>query len=400
MRRAGAASIEAALTEARARLLAMFDGFQAALGPRGLRIAYDPVLNLPLWELGHIGWFEEWWIARNRERARGIGFDEALARKPSLLAGADGFYDSSNVPHRHRWELALPDPDATRAYLIAVRASTLALLRDSGPGDQDLYFFRLVLMHEAMHQEAWFMMAQQLGVDLGVAPDEPATAHAGASGDWQVPGGTRWIGTGGPGFAFDNELDAHDVSVNAFTIDRAAVSWERFLPFIEAGGYDENKLWTDAGWDWRQHHSDGLPRHLRRTDGGWQQRRFGVWHPLDPAAAAMHLSAHEAEAWCRFAGRRLPTEAEWESAALLAEQRGEPFDWGRVWEWTASPFAPYPGFRPHPYRDYSEPFFDGRPVLRGASFATAPGMRHPRYRNYFASDRNDVFAGFRSCTKR
>ena len=117
----------------------------------------------------------------------------------------------------------------------------------------------------------------------------------------------------------------------------------------------------------------------------------------DLTLPAMHLSAHEAQAWCRWAGRRLPSEAEWEHAAVTARESGAAFDWGQVWEWTASGFMPYPGFVAHPYRDYSMPWFDGRPVLRGASFATAPRMKHPRYRNYFTADRNDIFAGFRSC---
>ncbi len=111
----------------------------------------------------------------------------------------------------------------------------------------------------------------------------------------------------------------------------------------------------------------------------------------------LHISAHEAQAWCRWAGRRLPTEAEWETAALCAAADDQVFEWGEVWEWTSSPFAPYAGFVAHPYGDYSQPWFDGRPVLRGASFATAPHMKHPRYRNYFPADRDDLFAGFRSC---
>jgi len=118
---------------------------------------------------------------------------------------------------------------------------------------------------------------------------------------------------------------------------------------------------------------------------------------VDTATPALHLSAHEAEAWCRWAGRRLPTEAEWETAARLADIEGERFDWGEVWEWTSTPFAPYAGFAPHPYRDYSQPWFDGRPVLRGASFATTAHLRHARYRNFFRAERDDVFAGFRSC---
>ena len=122
------------------------------------------------------------------------------------------------------------------------------------------------------------------------------------------------------------------------------------------------------------------PRYLRREAGSWQQWRHGRWQALDLHAAACHLSCFEAEAWCRWAGRRLPSEAEWERAACRG---GAAFRWGDVWEWTASAFAPYPGFEPHPYRDYSAPWFDGRPVLRGASFMTQPRMRHPRYRNYF-----------------
>jgi EgtB-related family protein len=129
----------------------------------------------------------------------------------------------------------------------------------------------------------------------------------------------------------------------------------------------------------------------------WRRQQFGQWLAVDPALPAMHLSHHEALAWCRWAGRRLPSEAEWEHAAVAARDTGGPFDWGQVWEWTASGFMPYPGFNAHPYRDYSAPWFDGRPVLRGGSFATAPRMKHPRYRNYFTAERNDLFAGFRSC---
>ncbi len=399
MRRADAAQIEAALTEGRAQLLAMFEGFARCLGPRGLQIGFDPTLNLPLWELGHIGWFEEWWIARNRDRTRGIGYDSALPRSRSLLDDADAWYDSANVPHGSRWELTLPDAASTRNYLATVREQTLVLLRESSPGDDALYFFRLVLFHEDMHREAWLMMAQQLGLDLGIEGKTLAARHADVvAGDWRITGSLpRRFGTGEPGFAFDNELPPHETMLDDFEIDRAPVAWRHYLPFIEAGGYDDASLWSPVGWRWRHQHGRGMPLHLRRHADGWQCCRFGIWLPLDPDAPAVHLTQHEAEAWCRFADRRLPTEFEWEAAALLAAEQGEGFHWGSVWEWTASPFAPYPGFTPHPYCEYSAPFFDGRPVLRGGSWATAPRMRHPRYRNYFGAGRNDVFAGFRSC---
>lgn len=398
IRRAGRDVLGRALAAGREQLLGLFDGFERALGPAGLHLAYDPVLNLPLWELGHIGWFEEFWLSRNPDRLRGMACDPSVQRPQSLLAGADEFYNSSKVPHKQRWQLDLPSVAATRDYLAQVRQATLTLLAQSSDRDDDLYFFRLVLMHEDMHREAWHFIAQHLGIDLGPAMNGRAPRAVRAQGDMQVPGGTCRIGVDGNGFAFDNELQAHSVELDAFSIDRAPVTWARFIPFIESGGYAAHSLWTDAGLAWLARQARTCPLHLRRADGVWQQLRFGAWVPLHPDEPALHLTAHEAEAWCRWAGRRLPSEAEWETAALHSAETHEPFEWGEVWEWTASPFMPYAGFEPHPYRDYSQPWFDGRPVLRGASFATAPHFRHPRYRNFFPADRHDVFAGFRSCT--
>ncbi len=397
IRHAGPDVLEPAFRDGREQLLALFEGFERALGPQGLHVAFDPGLNLPLWELGHVGWFEEHWLPRNTDWRRGIAFNAALPRSASVLAGADALYDSSNVPHKQRWQLALPSVGATRDYLAEVRQSTHALLQQSGDHDDELYFFRLVLMHEDMHREAWHFMAQQLGIDLGPAMNGRSPKAASVRGEMQVPAGCYQLGSQGPGFAFDNELHAHPVEVDDFSIDRAPVSWARFLPFVESGGYASERFWSAAGWSWLTRQARTCPLHLRRAEGGWQQRRFGAWGALDLDAPALHLSAHEAEAWCRWAGRRLPTEAEWETAVLRAADRREPFDWGEVWEWTASPFMPYAGFEPHPYRDYSQPWFDGRPVLRGASFATAARFKHPRYRNFFPADRHDVFCGFRSC---
>lgn len=370
-RRASGAELAALMSAQRTQLLALFAGFEAALPD--LKIAFDPLLNLPLWELGHIGWFEEFWLARNPERRRGAAADP-LAQRPDSIR--DALYDSSVVAHAMRWQLDLPDPAATRRYLAEVRADTLALLAQSGPDDDALYFFRLALFHEAMHIEAWHFMAQRLGVDLGPAMTGRAPQASALMGEWRVPGGERVVGSTGSGFAFDNELGAHSLRVEAFSIDRAPVSWRRYLPSLAAGA---------------------VPQHLRRVEGVWQTQRFGQWRPLDLDTPAFHLSAVEAAAWCVWAGRRLPTEAEWETAARLAASTGEAFDWGQVWEWTASPFAPYPGFSAHPYRDYSQPWFDGRPVLRGASFATSSLMCDARYRNFFPAQRTYVFSGFRSC---
>ena len=397
IRHAGPHALVEALRSGREQQLALFEGFERALGRDGLRIAFDPVLNLPLWELGHIGWFEEYWLSRNPDRFRGIACDPGVRRAASVLSDADRIYDSSNVPHAQRWVLDLPGVEATLGYLSEVRESTLRLLRDSPDSDDDLYFFRLVLMHEDMHREAWHLMAQHLGVDLGPAMTGRAPKPSGVGGEWHLAGGIHRLGTSDNGFAFDNELRAQPVALADFSIDRAPVSWGHFLPFLESGGYESESLWTAPGWAWRTRQGRGHPLHLRPTEHGWQQQRFGAWVALDLDTPALHLSAYEAEAWCRWAGRRLPTEAEWEAAALHATEQNEPFQWGDVWEWMASPFMPYAGFAPHPYRDYSQPWFDGRPVLRGGSFATASHMKHPRYRNFFTADRNDVFAGFRSC---
>jgi gamma-glutamyl hercynylcysteine S-oxide synthase len=397
LRHGDTAMLADALADTRTRLLRQFHAYRDALGARGLAVPQTPELNPPLWELGHIGWFEDWWIARNPQRRRGIAADPHCSRAAPGRTNADALYNSSEVAHARRWHLSLPDAAQTLADLQRGRERTLALLRDAEPTDDALYFFRLALLHEDMHREAWVYMAQNLGFAPGVDTLEPLAAPE-DGGEIHIEGGLCTIGSPGDGFAFDNELGAHEIALSGYRIDAAPVSWARYLEFVAAGGYDDPKLWSKPGWSWRRRASPGWPRYLERDDeGGWWRQRFGERVPLDATLPAMHLSHHEAEAWCRWAGRRLPSEAEWEHAAATAAAQGEPFHWGQVWEWTASAFMPYPGFTAHPYRDYSAPWFDGRPVLRGASFATAPRMAHCRYRNYFNAERNDIFAGFRSC---
>lgn len=395
-RRAGRIELAQALREARARSLALFAAYESALGPRGFSVPLSPELNPPLWELGHIAWFQEWWLARNRGRGLGPACNPDIPRPPSRLAGTDALYHSGQVPHDSRWQLPLPDAEATRAYLQAVQEQTLALLAESAEDDASLYFFRLSLFHEDMHAEAAVYMAQALGLALPAEAAFPGTSLGDAMGTGvlRLPAQAWTLGSEpGQGFAFDNEHGMQPVALAAFEIDAAPVGWARYLPFVEAGGYADARWWSPEGWQWLQQSGLTAPRYLRREGGSWQRQVFGRWQPLAPADPACHLSWHEAQAWCRWAGRRLPSEAEWECTALT--QPG--FAWGRVWEWTASPFEAFPGFAPHPYRDYSAPWFGTRPVLRGASRATAPRMAHPKYRNFFTPERNDIFAGFRSC---
>jgi ergothioneine biosynthesis protein EgtB len=372
MRRADASTIAATWTALREQTLAQFKAVERTLGA-GLDIAYGETVNPPLWELGHVAWFEEFWIARNSQRHRGAAARLEAPRAASLLPHADALYDSSTVAHARRWQLALPDAQRSRAYLRQVRERSLALLHGADGSDDTLYFFRLVLAHEAMHVEAGLMIAQGQGWPLSEAAPAPAPPRR----ELEVVGATLGVGEEEGGFVFDNELGPHQVEIADFAIDSAPVTWRDLLPWFEAGG--------------------ALPAHVVRDDDfehGFKRAAFGRWLALDLDAPAVHLSAHDAQAWCRWAGRRLPTEHEWVRAQ---GQEPDAFAFGEVWEWTASPFAPWPGFAPHPYRDYSAPWFDGRPVLKGGSFATPSFMKHPRYRNFFQPGRSDVFAGFRTC---
>jgi iron(II)-dependent oxidoreductase len=369
LRQGGAADVREALRAVRARTLELADAWE---GTHGLRVGYDPGLNPPLWEWGHVAWFQEWWVARNPQRSRGAQADPDAARPPPLLPGADALYDSSRVAHRARWDLPLADAAGTRAYLQRTLEATLDLLDalPPGAGDDALYFFRLAALHEAMHAEAAAYMARALGFAVPMAA-APAWREA---GEVHLPAQSFRLGASEPGFAFDNELPHHVVPIAACRIDAQPVTWARFLPFVEQGGYTQARWWSEEGLAWlRTLREPPAPRGA-------------------PDQAAAHLSLHEAEAWCRWAGRRLPTEAEWECAALA----GAGFEWGGAWEWTASAFLPFEGFVAHPYRDYSAPWFGTRRVLRGAAAATSPWLAHARYRNFFEPHRRDAFSGFRS----
>lgn len=397
-RAGGAQELAAALTAARQRTLALLAVYEQALGPT-LRVPFSTQLNPPLWEVGHVGWFQDYWIARNRQRALGVACDPEHQRPSGRLPAADALYNSSVVAQETRWQLPLPDLAATRAYLEAGLIETLALQAQTAEQPADLYFFRLVLFHEQMHAEAATYMAQALDIPLpaallaGAPSPSPALIGQPPAASLCLPAGEWSLGYAQAGFAFDNELPTHRVHLSAFAVDPEAVTWQRYLPFVAAGGYEDARWWSAEGWQWREANTLGAPRYLRQVDTQWQHRVFGQWQPLPLAAAAVHLSWFEADAWCRWAGRRLPEEAEWEYAALTDAR----LQWGEVWEWTASRFLPFPGFCAHPYRDYSAPWFGSRRVLRGGSCATAPEMVHPRYRNFFTLERNDIYAGFRSC---
>ena len=396
MRHAGKGLLSLALMDARNHTLRWLAVYEEALVSKQFVVPLVPELNPPLWELGHLGWFQEWWIGRNVQRQRGTTCDSTITRMASIEHNADRWYDSSAVPHDTRWQLDLPDLLATKQYLADTMDVTLELLEGSDETDDALYFYRLALFHEDMHGEAFASMAQTLGMAVPNAKELMQSPASTAPREPLLFPATRWsLGSGQGGFVFDNEKWAHDVSVPEFEIDAQAVTWAQYIEFVEDGGYDEERFWSAAGWAWLQAGERRTPRHVDQMRQGVLQQRFGRLARVPMWQAAVHVSCHEAEAWCRWAERRLPTEVEWEVAAHQGASRG--FRWGDVWEWTASSFRPYPGFRADPYLDYSKPWFGNHRVLRGASFATRARMRNPRYRNFYLPWRDDIFSGFRSC---
>jgi iron(II)-dependent oxidoreductase len=420
-----AETITAWISDARARTLDL----AAALAPGDLLGPRLAIVNPPLWELGHVAWFQEKWVLRH-----------AAGRQP-LRADGDSLYDSTAIPHDARWGLPLPSLDETLAYLRAVQEAVLDEL--GRRPDQDLYFARLAVYHEDMHFEAMAFTRQTLAGGPPLARTSPAQSAGPLPGDVPVPGGTFQLGAApGEAFVFDNEKWAHPVELAPFSIARAPVTQAQFAEFVDDGGYRRRELWSEAGWRWREVAGAERPVYWERRREGWFRRDFERWLLVEPHRPMVNVCWFEAEAWCRWARRRLPTEAEWEAAAAgepgpdgrLAPRKRR-FPWGddpptprralldaralhaidagalpdgdsafgcrqmvgNVWEWTASEFLPYPGFVADPYREYSQPWFATHKVLRGGSFATPARLLRNTWRNFYTPDRRDPWAGFRTC---
>ncbi len=403
IRSAGREVLSLALMDARNHTLRLFGQYQEALEATSFAVPQLSIINPPLWELGHVGWFQEWWIGRNMQRARGVLCDPAHPRLASIEPRADGWWDSAHVPHGQRWTLDLPGVASCRAYLLETLECSLELLEKAGDDDAALYFYRLCLFHEDMHAEALSYTAQTLGLQMDKSLLQAFMPPAMTLREPVLVPATSWaFGWDTAGFVFDNECAEHRVSVPEFEIDAQPVSWAQYAEFVDDGGYDRAEFWQAEGWQWLQKTASNEgrrgPRYVEQigaASGAVMQTRFGRTMRMLGNQPAMHMTWWEADAWCRWAGRRLPAEVEWEVAAHTATRRG--FVWGDVWEWTGSTFKPFPGFKPHPYADYSQPWFGTHKVLRGASFATRARMRHPKYRNFYLPERDDVFCGFRSC---
>ena len=424
------AELIAQMADARARTLRLVDGLDAGqlMGPR------LAIVNPLRWEIGHTAYFYEYWVLR-----RHLG--EAPGR-PDV----DSLYDSITIAHDDRWDLPLPSLTDTLAYMRRVQERVAAHLADDPPDAMRDYLTQYGVFHEDMHTEAFTYTRQTLSYPTPATGSEPSPSWraGGLAGDAMVPGGTFLLGAPPCGdFCFDNEKWAHPVEVRPFRIARAAVSNADYAAFVDDGGYQLREVWDEAGWTWRLERGLEHPVYWRRAGDGWELRRFDRWGPLPHHAAVIHVSWHEARAWCRWAGRRLPTELEWEVAAAgeptadskVLAPRKRRFPWGdspptpalanldggalgtidvgalpagdsafgcrqmigNAWEWTDTVFAPYPGFTPDMYQDYSQPLFGSTRVLRGGCWATRGRLIRNTWRNYYGPDRNDVFAGFRTC---
>jgi len=401
-------SYAAALAEARERTLALVE----PVAPDDLDRVHSPLMSPLVWDLGHIAAFEDLWLC---VRAGGL---EPL--RPELMA----VYDAGETPRAERGSIPYLRRDDALEYLEQVRARALDVLAtaDLSPASDRLnangFVWNLLIQHEHQHDETMLQtlrLADPGAFDPGAVDGYRGGTERGggatAAEDAAAPpivlaGGAFDIGDAGDGFAYDNERPRHRVQLDGFAIDRTPVTNGDYAAFVADGGYERRELWTEAGWAWRTAENARGPLYWT-ADG--RERRFDRVEPLDDHLPVMHVCCFEAEAYARSAGGRLPTELEWEHAAVLVDdgRRGNldqldfgpgpagPFV-GDCWEWTASELSGYPGFRAFPYPEYSEVFFDsGYRVLRGASWATRPSVARATFRNWDHPQRRQIFAGFR-----
>jgi gamma-glutamyl hercynylcysteine S-oxide synthase len=353
----------------------------------------SPLMSPLVWDLAHIGWFEELWLLRH-----------GAADCEPLVAGFDDLYDAFRYERGERSTLPILQPAEARAYLETVRRQVLTALED------DSSVYGLVVQHELQHQETMLQTLQLSGVAYPTPAHDDLGPPPGPE-DVLVPAGPFTLGTSGEPWAYDNEQPAHVVELAAFRIERHPVTNERFTAFVEDSGYRERRHWSEDGWRWLQAERVEAPLYWERGPAGWLRRRFGQLEPVPPAEPVQHISYYEAEAVAAWAGKRLPTEAEWEKAAQGSEPTTANVGrasfgplpvaphapmLGDVWEWTSSAFTGYPGFKAFPYTEYSEVFFgDEHRVLRGGSWATDPLVARVTFRNWDFPQRRQIFGGVR-----
>ncbi|MGY0501560.1 ergothioneine biosynthesis protein EgtB [Nocardia sp. FBN12] len=418
------ARIAEVLQRARRRTALLTDSVDEA----DLVAQHSPLMSPLVWDLAHIGNQEELWLVRD------VGGREAVR------ADIDELYDAFKHARSNRPALPLLDPEQARGYVGSVREKVLDVLDSSDFSGNPLvdkgFAFGMIAQHEQQHDETMLATHQlRIGAPVLSAPPAPVS-RVPVSGEIVIPAGEFLMGTSADPWALDNEQPAHPVHVDGFAIAVAPVTNGQFLAFIGDGGYDRPELWSERGWAHRQEAGLVAPQFWERDGDGWTRTAFGVRAPLRLDQPVVHVCWFEAQAYARWAGKRLPTEAEWEKAARfdpetgasrrypwgedqpdahlanLGQQHLEPAEVGAypagasatgvhqligdVWEWCSSGFEAYPGFRAFPYREYSEVFFGGDyRILRGGSFGTDEVACRATFRNWDHPIRRQIFAGFR-----
>ena len=424
-RKAGHGEIVATLREARRRTLEL----TAPVGEADMDAVHSTLMSPLAWDLGHIAAFEDLWLAHR------------LCGLPLLRPELMDTYDAFETPRSGRGALPFLRHADALGYMNAVRDRALGALEARGPGDGTVA--ELVVRHEMQHGETMLQAVELAGIGYSPRVRETAAPPAGegppATGLElvEVPEGPFEMGAPADGFAYDNERPRHVAETAAFHMAQTPITNATFLHFVEGGGYERREWWSDEGWAWKEEYDITHPGAWAPDGaGGWCERRLEGLAPLHPDRPVVHVSWFEADAFARAHGARLPTETEWEKAATWDQAAGTTrrFPWGAeppgpsranldqlswgtaacgthpagaspagcadmlggVWEWTSSTFGGYPGFRAHPYPEYSEVFFgDAHRVLRGGSWATRSRVATPTFRNWDYPQRRQIFAGLR-----
>jgi iron(II)-dependent oxidoreductase len=362
---ASKAAIAERLSEARERTLELIE----PLDDEQLNRVYSPILSPLAWDLGHIANFEELWLV------------QTVGEREPLHGELGRFYDAIENPRKTRGELPILRDAELRSYMAEVRERTLEVLDsiEIGPEAEDRllregFVYEMLIAHELQHNETMLQLLQMVeGYEPVWEELGPASATAAESGEMvAVEAGEHEIGAPERGFAYDNERPRHTVELDGFEIERTPVTNAAYADFVAETGAEPPLYWRREG------------------EGGWVETAMGRRVPLDPSKPVIHISFEEAEAFAEWAGRRLPSEHEWEAAHPRLQGLNQ------AWEWTSSDFLAYPGFKAFPYREYSEVFFgDTYKVLRGGSWATHPDVTRPSFRNWDLPQRRQIFSGLR-----
>ena len=331
------------------------------------------ILNPPLWELGHLTWFHEFWVHRDGQES-----------KTSFMKNADYLFNSSEMAHQDRWSTPMPSLDNLLEYNYSVVSSTQDLLR-TPIDNKAAYFIQLAILHQDMHNEAFAYMWQTMGRSIPFTPFTSTSKFEAKARDWiHFPKSTMQAGSEqGSGFIFDNEKWAHSNDLPAFDIASTPVTNGEYLEFLQSP--------SNLG----QSMPVAPPSHWKKEGDIWLERIFNEWLPLTSASALRHISYLDAQRFCEYHQVRLPNEHE---LSLLMSQKQGAWQSSNLWEWTSSTFAPFPGFTADPYIDYSQPWFDGSyQVLKGGSLFTPDRLKRVAFRNFYQAHRSDHFCGFRTC---